>query len=303
MSIIDAHVHLETRILPVDSLLRNMDRLGIARAVLIPHLTDPPETRKSDLPLAVQRFMFYRRWLRPLGLAITRSMYRERGQWNMWFRRGQAQPRQFTLISRPDNAPVAAAIRAHPDRFSGWIFINPGEPDAMDELARWREVPGMAGVKLHPFWHQFPIRQAERLLAETERLQMPLLIHLGIAERDTGHWLMASFPTLTIIFAHLGIPFYRDLWNAARDNPRVYFDVASTYHVDAFLVREAVRYLGADRIVFGTDAPYAHPDVAERIMRWVRATVPDERGRRLIFHDNWLRLCGKESGGAWDVPE
>jgi len=56
----------------------------------------------------------------------------------------------YAIYPRPDNASVAAVVRAHPDRFLGWIFLNPRAAVGLDELERWRTVPGMIGVKLHP---------------------------------------------------------------------------------------------------------------------------------------------------------
>ncbi len=53
-----------------------MDEAGVQKTALISHLTDPPETQKGDFVMAIQRFMFDSNILRPLGIAITKSMYK-----------------------------------------------------------------------------------------------------------------------------------------------------------------------------------------------------------------------------------
>ena len=47
-------------------------------------------------------------------------------------------------------------MRAHPDRFWGWVFVNPRAADPQAELERWAGEPGWIGVKAHPFWHRWP---------------------------------------------------------------------------------------------------------------------------------------------------
>ena len=75
--IIDCHAHYEPRILDAKNIIKLMDEAGVQKTALISHLTDPPETQKGDFVMAVQRFMFESNMLRPLGIAITKSMYKK----------------------------------------------------------------------------------------------------------------------------------------------------------------------------------------------------------------------------------
>ena len=151
--IIDCHAHYEPRILNDRSILKVMDEAGVSKTVLIPHLTDPPETQKSDFVMSVQRLMFDNNFLRPLGIAITKSMYKKKGEWNLWFNQIKQDSQKFNIIQKPDNAGIARMIKQFPDRFLGWIFINPLMSESLDELDRRKDIPGMIGVKIHPFWH------------------------------------------------------------------------------------------------------------------------------------------------------
>ena len=191
----------------LEALISLMNEADVAKTALIPLLTDPPETKKADFPLAVQRFMFYSSVLRPLGIALTRSMYRQRGEWNMWFRKHTREPQKFQIIQTPENQRVA------------------------DAIAR-----------------------------------------------------------LEIIFAHLGIPYYEDIGRLAEKRANVFFDIASTYHVDRRLIRKAVKALGPQKILFGTDIPYAHKDALNMIKGWVENTPLSDIENERIFSGNFREI-------------
>ena len=288
--IIDCHAHYEPRILNDRSILKVMDEAGVSKTVLIPHLTDPPETQKSDFVMLVQRLMFDNNFLRPLGIAITKSMYKKKGEWNLWFNQIKQDSQKFNIIQKPDNAGTARMIKQFPDRFLGWIFINPLMSESLDELDRWKDIPGMIGVKIHPFWHQFPMEKVEAVGRRTEELGLPLLVHLGFDASGNYRWLIDKFPKLKIIIAHLGVPFYTSLWPEVTRNPNVYLDISSTYHVDEKMVCRAVEKVGAQKCLFGTDSPYAHVNAVEQIKKWVQDLSVSDIDKEKIFSKNFLEL-------------
>jgi len=235
--------------------------------------------------------MFDSDLLRPLGIAITKSMYKKSGEWNLWFNKLKKDPQKFNIVQRPDNAGIARMVERFPDQLLGWIFINPLLPDAMDELERWKDTPGMIGVKIHPFWHRFPIEKVEAVGRRTEELGLPLLVHLGFDASGNYQWLIDTFPRLKIIIAHLGVPFYKSLWPEVIRNPNVHLDISSTYHVDEGMVRRAVKEVGAHKCLFGTDSPYAHADAVEQIKKWVQDLPVPDADKEKIFSTNFLELA------------
>ena len=291
--IIDCHAHYEPRLLDDKNIIKVMDEAGVSKTVLISHLTDPPETKKGDFVMAVQRYMFDNNLLRPLGIAITKSMYKKSGEWNLWFNKLKKEPQKLDIIQKPDNAGIARMIKQFPDRFLGWIFINPLLPEALDELDRWKDTPGMVGVKIHPFWHRFPMEKVEAVGRRTEELGLPILVHLGFDASGNYQWLIDKFPRLKIIIAHLGVPYYKSLWSEVIRSPNVYLDISSTYHVDEGLVRRAVKEVGAHKCLFGTDSPYAHVDAVEQIKKWVQDLPVSEPDKEKIFSTNFLELAGQ----------
>lgn len=288
--IIDAHAHYESRVLDINGLLEKMSQAGVSKTVLIAPLTNPPETEKSGILMAIQRSMYYSRFLRPAAISITRSMYSKSGEWNLWYRKYNANKQRFSIITEPDNEGIAVVVSRYPDRLLGWIFINPNNNDALDQLERWHNKPGMIGVKIHPFWHSFPIKRVETVARRTEELGLPMLVHLGFGESGDYGWLVEKFPNLKIIFSHLGIPFYKDIWYFTKNKPNVFMDISSTYHVDCKLVREAVKIAGPHKCIFGTDNPYGCSDAIIKIKRWVEDLDITDNDKEGMFSGNFMKL-------------
>jgi predicted TIM-barrel fold metal-dependent hydrolase len=285
--IIDVHAHFEPRMLDEPNLLRKLDDAGVQKVVLIPPINDLlPET--PERLLAVARFLARRTLTRPLVEAIHRSTLNAEGDLRL-------QGQTISIFNRPDNASVAALCAAQPDRFAGWIFLNPrNNPKVVDELEQWRGRPGMLGLKLHPHWHDWRTDIATPLFRRAEELNIPVLIHLGFRARGDYRAICERFPKLTVIAAHAGFPFFDDLWKAGRDIPNLFVDLSSPY-LDEPLARDCVKALGADRCLFGTDAPYGfHAEDGSydyRAIRcWVERMPLTERDREKVFEGNARRL-------------
>lgn len=287
--IIDCHAHFEPRLLNEEQLIHNMDKAGIDKTVLIPLLTDPPESKKPDLLMAIQRFMFNSVVLSPLGIAITKSTYSKKGEWRLWFL-NKGEDITYNLVQIPDNETTVKIIQKYPDRFLGWILINPILENSLMEFENLIQIKGMIGVKLHPYWHQYDIYLAEEILKRAEELSIPISVHLGFGKQGDYQWMVETFPELNIIFSHLGVPFYKNTWHLAKEYPKVFFDISSTYHVDKKLVNKAIKIIGPEKCLFGTDTPYAHADAALRIKQWVENLPITDIQQEQIFSENFLKL-------------
>ena len=236
--------------LAVPAMLAQMDAKGIARVALIPCMNDPLPETPARLLAVVRRLM--RSPCHPVARVIADATITDGGDLRLG-------GKVHAIYPRPDNASVAEVVRAHPDRFLGWIFLNPRAGVGLDELDRWRGVPGMIGVKLHPHWHGWPLVDAIPIARRCEELGLPVLLHLGFGDRGDWRVLTAAAPRLRLIFAHAGIPHYDRIWGAIRADRRLALDVSSPY-LDEALVRDAVAAVGPERVLYGTDAPYGFHD-------------------------------------------
>jgi predicted TIM-barrel fold metal-dependent hydrolase len=290
--IIDAHAQFEARMLSEGGLLEKMDAAGIGSAALIPSMNDP-------LPHTPERLLALMRHLSQFGLGrhivekIHRSTLDAEGDLVL-------HGRVYRIYAEPDNASVAQMVKQHPGRFVGWIFLNPvSRTPWAEELERWRAVPGMIGVKLHPHWHDYPVSVLWPLLARASELELPLLMHLGHGERGDYRAIVEAFPRLTLICAHAGIPFYSQLWKYARQADNLYVDLSSPY-LDERLVRAAVRELGAERCLYGTDSPYGFQTADgydyHRIREWIERLDVSATERERILGQNFARLISHLRG-------
>jgi uncharacterized protein len=284
MAIIDAHAHLDERMLQLPAMLRQMSERGVDRVVLIPCMNDPlPHTPKALL-WTVRRLL-----CSPFHDLARRVHQRTMDADGNLRLSGET----YRIYSQPDNATVAAALAAHPEHFLGWIFLNPRLPDHLDELERWRGVRGFVGVKLHSHWHDWDIEAALPIAKRCETLGLPILIHLGFGSRGRWQVLANACPKLRLVFAHAGIPHFQRMWHEIAADPRLFLDVSSPY-LDEALVREAVRAVGSQRVLYGTDAPYGFVSDDEydygEILGWVqRLPAPATEIDRMLG-DNVLEL-------------
>lgn len=246
--IIDTHAHFDPRLLDLDRMIAKLDVAGVDKVALIPCMNDPlPETPERLLSLA--RRLSRSNLSRPLVERIHRALLTPEGDLKL-------SGRVISIYARPDNESVARACEAYPERLLGWMFLNPrNNPAVLDELEALRGRRNLVGVKLHPHWHDYRTGVAMPLLRRAEELGLPVLIHLGFGPRGDYRAICSAFPKLRVIAAHAGIPFYDDLWKHAKDHPNLYVDLSSPY-IDEDLARAAVREMGAERCLYGTDAPY-----------------------------------------------
>ena len=168
---------------------------------------------------------------------------------------------------RANNQIVGAYVDEHPDLFFGWARANPlwGE-DGVAEFRRAVEEDGLIGLKLYAqAFLDDP--EVEPLAEAAVDLDVPIISHVGhrhdSTERhprkpkesnsDNVRALAESFPDLTLISGHIGgggVWEYRIKNIAHLDN--VYLDTSGSV-VDSGQLEMAVEYLGADRLVYGTD--------------------------------------------------
>jgi len=290
MPVIDAHAHYDPRMLDLPSALAKMDRVGVDKVALIPCMNDPlPHTPEALLTL-LRSILMSPLWR--LGQQLVDAFYTPDGHLKL---RGEV----YKIYDLPDNNSVAEAMKSYPDRFLGWIFLNPKVmDDPVQELERWRQVPGFIGVKLHPHWHHYPLRDALPIARRCEELDLPILVHLGFG--DAGEWgtLVDPCPKLRMLFAHAGMPFFWRLWGEVRCNPNLFVDVSSPY-LSERLVRAAIHTCGAHKVLYGTDAPYGFPgqdhsyDYAH-IKRWVERAPETSLGIERMLGTNVERLLSEQ---------
>lgn len=194
---------------------------------------------------------------------------------------------------RPDNAALYET--AHTNRRAILCCqVNPNFGDAaFDEIRRARQEFGMRILKIMPSIYQVHLTGplATRLMDTARELQMVVNIHSG---SEISHPLAIGavarrYPDVPILMDHMG---YRewtsDAIEAARDNPNLYLGTTIAA-VEPITVERAVRELGAERVVFGSNFPNVYADLAAEAIRRRKLGSDVEA---LIFGGNLARMLG-----------
>jgi len=195
---------------------------------------------------------------------------------------------------RAGNAEVAALVRTDPRRYTGFVFVNPGEDRGRveivvrDAMTGW----GCRGIKVH--WHNGRITR--EVMEVAQRARIPVLYDPR-GDVAAVELVLREYPSVPLIVPHLG-SFAGD-WGAQvaiidklRRHPNLFVDSSGVQYFD--LLVEAVRYGGPDRLIFGTDGPFLHPGAELAKIRLLR--LPPEQ-EALVLGGTITRLLGG-AGGA-----
>jgi|LFRM01.2.fsa_nt_gb predicted TIM-barrel fold metal-dependent hydrolase len=193
---------------------------------------------------------------------------------------------------RYGNDIVIDAVERYPDRFLGYVTVNPNYPEDMEnELKRCLAINGFIGIKLHPECHGSAVDNinynAAFELANEEKL--PILIHIwGGEDVKAVDRLSGMYPDARFIMGHAGgdvkaMGHALDVVNR-RDNVYVDIVISRIYEGNIeWFVREA----GSKRVLFGTDMPFLDP--RPNFGRVAMADISDEE-KKDIFGLNMKRL-------------
>jgi predicted TIM-barrel fold metal-dependent hydrolase len=197
---------------------------------------------------------------------------------------------------RRDNDEVLQAIAAAPDRVMGFVYLNPRyERECLAELDRCVRDGPMVGVKL---WIAMTCDrpELEPIARRSGELHVPILQHaywrVGEALVDESRppdmaVLAARHPQTSFICAHTGNDWERGI-RAIRATRNVYVEICGS-DPTAGMVEMAVREVGAERVLYGSDA--AGRSYASQLAKVYGAEIPEEF-KRLILRDNLRRLLG-----------
>jgi uncharacterized protein len=193
--------------------------------------------------------------------------------------------------SRAGNDLVIEAVRSHPDRFTGYITVNPNRPaELVPELERCFAVPGMGAIKLHPALHRYPADGPAytQVFEFAARHRLPVLSHDWGSPAALAR-IAAGFAEANFIIAHTGFWDGRSGFayaQAIAGCANVFVDLvySNIYH-DA--LERMVALVGAQKILWGSDFPLH--DLGYQIGRVLFSKL-DAGAAEKILGGNLLRL-------------
>ncbi len=195
---------------------------------------------------------------------------------------------------RQSNDQVLRAVRAHPDRAFGLAYLNPKHTQAsVDELNRCVHDGPMVGVKLLTAL-RCHTPELDPIIARAVELKAPILQHtwLKIGGNFAGEStpmdlaeLAARHPTAALVCGHTGGDWARGI-RVIRPLRNVCADLAGSDPTAGF-TEMAVRELGAERVLYGSDA--GGRSFASQLGKVFGADIP-EQAKKLILAGNLKRL-------------
>ncbi len=195
---------------------------------------------------------------------------------------------------RPKNRELAETIAGTPsfrEMFTGCAFVNPqfGEESIREFEFAIKEL-GFRCLKLMPTHHAFRCvtPAAHPLMKKAEELGVPVLIHSGtfFAHPLEIGVLADAFPNVPVLMDHMGYRYYTaEAVAAAKRSPNIH--LVTSIVMEPHIIRQAVKAIGADRVVYASNAPLAFPVTQIQVIRLAELSEADERK---VLGDNAARI-------------
>src|SRR5262245_31318475 len=188
---------------------------------------------------------------------------------------------------REENDQVLRALSHRPDRTLGFVYLNPNYVEfSLQEFDRCVRDGPMVGVKL---WvaKRCNARELDPIVERAAAMKAPILQHTWLKVSGNGPGesrphdlaeLAGRHPGATFIDAHTGGDWEFGI-RALRPAKNVSTCIAG-FDPTAGCVEMAVRELGAERVVYGSDA--AGRSFASQLAKVMGAEIP-EQARRLVL--------------------
>ena len=194
--------------------------------------------------------------------------------------------------------------------------IHPGDENRIEEADRIFNQFGFAGIKLQLIATDFYIydprmKPVYNKIIEYDKV---LLVHVGTYPTYTNYFpglkiqspytggvkhleqLMAEYPQMKVIVAHMGAEEYDAMWSLTKRYPNLYFDTATIcvkgnkgFDDMMYLVPNERLYEISDHILFGTDFPNIPWAYENSILGWLERGM-DRSFYEKIFYRNAERL-------------
>ena len=224
-----------------------------------------------------------------------------------------------------DGESVISAVRRHPDRFYGYMMVNPAAPAAIAQVETALASGCIKALCFFPAMHRYSIQDAcvagllDLLAARPQTvafvhcgvlsvgvrklLGLPSLFDMRFSNPIDLHAIALRFPQLRFVVPHFGAGYLREALMLCDLCPNVYLDTSSSNswmryeeaHLDLRSVfRRALDVAGPQRLLFGTDSSFFprgwNSAVFETQSKALYEIGVNEEVARLVFHDNLVRL-------------
>ncbi|HYL74451.1 MAG TPA: amidohydrolase family protein [Bryobacteraceae bacterium] len=224
-----------------------------------------------------------------------------------------------------DHTSVIAAVSQFPQRFWGYMMVNPAAPNAATYVERALDSGHMHGLCFFPAMHRYSIQddRVAKLLdmaaakpgtivfvhcgvlsvGVRKKLGLPSLFDMRFSNPIDLHAVALRYPQLRFVVPHFGAGYFREALMLCDLCPNVFLDTSSSNswmryeeaHLDLRTVfRRALDVAGPKRLLFGTDSSFFprgwNAPIFEAQTKALYEIGINADTARLIFHDNLQQL-------------
>jgi uncharacterized protein len=223
-----------------------------------------------------------------------------------------------------DSESVLIAVRDHPQRFFGYMMMNPLAEGWLSTIRSAFQGGHMHGICLFPAMHCYSLHD-ERVISILDALgnsRAVVFVHCGVlsvgVRQRLGlpsqfdmrysnpidlHSIALRYPHLRFVVPHFGAGYFREALMLCDLCPNVFLDTSSSngwmkYEAAGLdlqtVLRRALDVAGPRRLLFGTDSSFFprgwNAEVFQIQAQALHAIGAGEETARLIFHENLQQL-------------
>jgi|GEM_PF-3440801 len=268
--IIDEHIHLGGLFKDTDYFLKCLDDAGIDMVLAAPYMFEdkniPKVLKMKGIPPALAG-------TKPVLDLVSMVMKNKR-----FARR---------YIKKLPNDYVAEMTRKYPDRIYGVYWMNPNEEE-LSNVEEYLKDNHFVAIKLHQILYPCDLTGKNQAIFDLAvDYDVPLFIHVSNCDEiRTIMKYMEKKPNFRVILAHMA--FYEETAEEICDFSNIYLDVSPLYSNRDEKIINAIERIGADRIIFGTDAPC--PGMQKYAVHRIKNLNISEEEKEKILSKNIFQL-------------
>lgn len=170
-----------------------------------------------------------------------------------------------------------------------WVVIDPDNQDTFKQAEEMLKNKKCIGIKIHPVYHNYSIKEkGEKIFSFAQKNNAVVLMHPPYYDSHNEMYdlvpLANNFGNVKMIVAHLGSLEHVDIMQKAKYN-NIFTDTSGIASSKNYIIEYAVKQIGSERILFGTDT-YAAGFLRGRI----EYAMISDNDKKNILCDNTKKL-------------
>jgi len=291
---IDAHAYLDESRISAASLDRLAKKNNLSTIIVSPPCTKDHEPDKSPIMYWIQRLLLKTKLLNIFAEWISNSFYNANGELRTIWRLFTRKSLDLIKIIHPDNSHILKEIAPYQDRLKMWYWINPSDSINIEELEKKFLNSQIFGLKIHAYWHDVDLSNIDKYAEFCRKVNCPLYVILGYGKASNIPSLIKSCKDVNVILGYGGFPIYTKAWEQIKNVSNFYIDLTS-FHLDRSLIKKALKTLGSEKCIFGTDCPYNFYDESgdfsyDKTFKRTMFNFLTPQDYKNIFRDNILKI-------------